>query len=81
MSPDGIFWVFIELCHYFFLKLTLHERHYNGVILEILVDHKFEWPQEGLNCKRFTCSHLTHHSISSNRLGRFGVPKFATLQQ
>ena len=30
-----------------------------GVVLEILMDHKFQWSQEGLNCKPFTCNAVT----------------------
>ena len=25
--------------------------HCDGVVLEIYLDHKFQWPQEGLNCE------------------------------
>ena len=25
--------------------------NYDGVLLEIYLDHKFQWPQGGLNCK------------------------------
>ena len=27
--------------------------HCNGVVLEIYLDHKFQWPQEGLNYEYF----------------------------
>ena len=26
-------------------------HYYDGVVLKIYLDHKFQWPQEGLNCE------------------------------
>ena len=28
--------------------------HCDGVVVEICLDHKFQWPQEGLNCESLT---------------------------
>ena len=33
-----------ELC-------KLHNNYCNSVVLKIYLDHKFQWPQEGLNYK------------------------------
>ena len=33
--------------------------HHNGVVLEILMNHKFQWPQEGSNCE-----HLTYNAVA-----------------
>ena len=31
----------------------------DGVVLEIYLDHKFQWPQEGLNCESLACEVVT----------------------
>ena len=32
---------------------------YDGVVLEAYLDHKFHWPQEGLNCE-----YLAHEIVT-----------------
>ena len=37
----------IKFCHI----MEYNVRNGDGVVLEIYLDHKFQWPQEGLNCQ------------------------------
>ena len=37
----------IKFCHI----IEYNVRNCDSVVLEIYLDHKFQWPQEGLNCK------------------------------
>ena len=39
--------------------LSKEGRVCDSVMLEILMDHKFQLPQEGLNCKPLTCNAVT----------------------
>ena len=32
----------------------------NGIVLEIYLDHKCQWPQEGLNCKSLAYTVVTY---------------------
>ena len=52
-----------------------------GVVLEIYLNHKFEWSQEGLNCEYLAYKVVTNPlgHLRSFRLGGFGAPQFATL--
>ena len=34
-------------------------RIYDGVVLEIYLDHKFQWPQECLNCESLAYGAVT----------------------
>ena len=31
--------------------MSTHKPNYDGAVLEIYLDHKFQWPHEGLNCE------------------------------
>ena len=33
--------------------------NYDGAMLEIYLDRKFQWPQEGLNCESLACEVVT----------------------
>ena len=40
-------------------KCFVQYNNFHGVVLEILMDHKFQRLQEDLNCEPFTCHTVT----------------------
>ena len=43
--------VVADLC--WVTSILSHVSNYDGLVLEICLSHKFQWPQEGLNCESF----------------------------
>ena len=40
-------------------SISSQDWNCDGVVLEIFMDHKFQWPHEGLNCEILTCNAVT----------------------
>ena len=43
----------------FSIKKKYDENNYDGVVLEIYLDHKFQWLKEGLNCESLAYEAVT----------------------
>ena len=44
---------------YWNTSTSIQVSNYDGVVLEIYLDHKFQWPQEG-----WTANHLTYEVVT-----------------
>ena len=47
----------VEIGHTF-IEISLN---CDGVVLQIYLDHKFQWPQKGLNCKSNSLGHKAYY--------------------
>ena len=53
---DRAFNVIVSESYSWSFSNNLQIRNCDGVVSNILMDHIFQWPEEGLNCEPLTCS-------------------------